>query len=113
MAESMVVPAPQAVPIGGAFKFGWEKFKANLGPLMLAAVVVFAVNVVFSTLGSGQSGAATFLAGVLSFLVSQLIALGWMRISLKIVDGQTVSPGDLFQRADLLVPYSSPPCCSG
>jgi uncharacterized membrane protein len=110
MAESMATPASGApasgaLHVGAAFRFGWERFKENAGPLVAAALAVFAVNLVFNAVGSGLEGLAATVVGLASYVVSQLIAVGWIFMSLKVHDGKPITVGDLFTRTDLLLPY--------
>jgi hypothetical protein len=100
------VVAPRSFQIGEAISFGWERFKENIGPLALAAIVVFAVNAIFSVLQRSVTGTVgRFLLFLVSFFVSQVISMGWLRMSLNIVDGRPTDVSDLFKRADLFIPY--------
>ena len=92
--------------IGVALGFAWDRFTGNLGLLALAALVVFLVNMLLSALGRDGSSLGGFVFSVISFFVSQLIAMGWVRISLNVVDGKPASVGDLWARLDLLLPYA-------
>ena len=101
------VVAPRTFQIGEAIRFGWERFKDNIGPLAVAAMAVLAVNLVFSLLQRSVTGSfSRFILGLLSFFVSQVIAMGWLRMSLNIVDGKPADVSDFFQRVDLLIPYT-------
>ena len=101
------VVAPRGFQIGEAIRFGWERFKENVGPLAVAAMAVVAVNLVFSLLQTSVTGRfSRFILGLVSFIVSQIIAMGWLRMSLNIVDGKPADISDFFQRADLFIPYT-------
>jgi len=98
----MTVPEINRFSIGEALSYGWKKLQENVGPLVTAALAIVAVNFIFWLLGRG------FLAGLMSLIgwfVSLLISMGLIRIALKIVDGEPVETADLFQRADLALPY--------
>lgn len=98
----MAVPESNRFSIGEALSYGWKKLQENIGPLVTAALAILAVNLIFYFLGRG------FLGGLMSLIgwfVSILISMGLIRIALKIVDGQPVETADLFQRADLALPY--------
>jgi uncharacterized membrane protein len=100
------VVAPRSFQIGEAIRFGWERFKENIGPLAIAALAVLAVNLLFNLLQASVTGRfGRFLVALLSFFVSQIVAMGWLRMSLNIVDGRPADVSDFFQRADLFIPY--------
>jgi len=95
----MAVPESNRFTIGEALSYGWKKLQENLRPLVSAALAILAVNLIFWLLGRG------FLVSLIGWFVSLLITLGLIRIALKIVDGEPVETADLFQRADLALPY--------
>jgi len=95
----MAVPESNRFSIGEALSYGWKKLQENLRPLVSAALAILAVNLIFWLLGRG------FLVSLIGWFVSLLITLGLIRIALKIVDGEPVETADLFQRADLALPY--------
>lgn len=83
--------------IGSAISFGWNKFVANIGPLLLAALAVFAVQAVFTFIERGVDGRFAFwLVRIAGNVVSIIIAMGWIRIGLNIVDGRRADVADLF-----------------
>jgi uncharacterized membrane protein len=85
------------VDIGSAISFGWNRFLANVGPLLLAALAVLAVQIVFSIIQLSVDGwFAYWLVQVASTVVSIIIAMGWIRIGLSIVDGRRADVADLF-----------------
>jgi len=92
--------------IGASFRYGWERFKDNFGPLAIAALAVFLTNAVVSTLTRQTDGVVAFVMSVISFFVGQVIAMGWVRMSLKIADGEEASVADFVERLDLLLPYA-------
>lgn len=98
----MAVPESNRFSIGEALGYGWKKLQENIGPLVTAALAILAVNVIFWLLGGGFLGGLFKLIG---WFVSILISMGLIRIALKIVDGKPVETADLFQRADLALPY--------
>ncbi len=96
--------APDQPPgLGDALTYGWEKFKANLGPILTAVVVyIVAAAVVFAilyatliaALSGGDSGlaGALFLAAltaVVAVLLSYLVQAGLIRGALAITRGET------------------------
>jgi uncharacterized membrane protein len=91
--------------IADALSFGWDRFKANLGPLAITIAVVIFVEIVLSVISSGQTGFARFLLGIVTFCIGQIIAMGWVRISLNIVGGRPAGVSDMWERLDLFLPY--------
>jgi uncharacterized membrane protein len=91
-------PQPAALRIGDAVGYGWGAYWKNVGPLLLIAVVVLAINAVFSGLSSavGDNTVARVLIQLAGTLVSLLVTLGWMRVALEITRGVRPQVGDLF-----------------
>ncbi len=117
---------PGAYSAPDAISYGWKKFKANPGPLVLGALILMAVVIAISILASaiasamfvsdpstminsetGQvtfSGGSGFFAGILvNMLVSlfvgllaQIIVAALVRGALDTVDGKPVSLGGMF-----------------
>jgi uncharacterized membrane protein len=96
------------VPIGAALTFGWETFKKNA--LFLVGVYV-AVSITVSVIESADeygpvsSGYASFVIGMISFLVYMVLRLGTIRITLKFKDGVMPEFADLFNRWPLAFSY--------
>ncbi|PUA81331.1 hypothetical protein [Nocardioides currus] len=108
--------------VGDAFSYGFKKFQANLGPLIIAALVLFAVVAVIQVLqyivgGGGEttielnddgtmtstsggmlggSIVASLFFGVLSFLAQLAIQAGIVKGALDITQGQRLSIGTMF-----------------
>jgi uncharacterized membrane protein len=90
---------------GTAISYGWNGFKANIGPLAIIAVVVLAVNVVMGWVQtSTDSTFLNFMLSLISSFVSLVISLGLIRAALVILDGQRPEVGDLLSTKDI-VPY--------
>lgn len=51
-------PGPHPFSVGNAFSYGWAKFKDNLGPLVVATLLVFVVTVVAEIVGGIITAAA-------------------------------------------------------
>lgn len=107
-------PAP-AYSVGDALSFGWAKFQANVGPIVLSAVVLLVGVGAVAVLGSLVTGALAgdvecgvndegryvcdggtgFVAGLVIqalltavvLVVFQIIAAGLIRAALKVTDG--------------------------
>jgi uncharacterized membrane protein len=91
--------------IADALSFGWDRFKANIGPLAITVAVVIFVEIVLSVISSGRTGFGGFILSLVTFLIGQIIAMGWVRISLNIVGGRPAGVSDMWERLDLFVPY--------
>jgi uncharacterized membrane protein len=115
--------------VGNAFSYGWKKFQANLGPILIAALVLLAavvllqiIQVIF-TGGSeveftidpdtgavetddggmlGGSIIASLFFGALSFLVQLVIQSGIVKGALDITRGKAISLGTMFQGIDFV-----------
>jgi uncharacterized membrane protein len=115
--------------VGNAFGYGWKKFQANLGPILLAALVLLAVVVVIqiiqvvmtggndvtfevdpntgqleSTDGGmlGGSILASLFFGLLSQLAVLIIQSGIVKGALDITKGKRVSLGEMFSGIDFV-----------
>lgn len=91
--------------IGESISFGWDRFKSNIAPLAVVAIVVWGVEILMNVLIQPDSSFGAFLAQVLSFIVGSIIGMGWISISLEIVDGRSVELADVWKHIDKLVPY--------
>ncbi len=113
-------PPGQPFSIGEAFSWAWNKFKRNLGPLILAALVYGVIGVVvhglvFVLLGgatadtSGVEGeyGASFTAGldtvgtlvlsIVSFVFGIFVQAAFLSGALDLADGRPVSVGSFFK----------------
>lgn len=113
--------------VGNAFGYGWRKFRANLGPILIAALVLFAavaviqiIQVIFTggneveftvdpdtgAVETGDGGMlggsiiASLFFGALSFLVQLVIQSGIVKGALDITRGKAISLGSMFQGID-------------
>jgi uncharacterized membrane protein len=89
---------PANFRIGDALSYGWNSYWKNIGPLLLIAVVVFAIQIAFSAVSNSvDSVAVQLLVQFVGFLVSALITLGWFRVALEITSGVKPEVGDVFR----------------
>lgn len=115
--------------VGNAFSYGWKKFQANLGPILIAALVLLAAVVVLQIIqviftgGSdveftidpdtgavetddggmlGGSIIASLFFGALSFLVQLVIQSGIVKGALDITRGKAISLSTMFQGIDFV-----------
>lgn len=85
-----------------AFAYGWKGFTANLGPLIVIALVIVAVNLISQWLQYAfDNGFLQFLATIAALLISLVLALGLYRATLIIVDGGTPKVEDVLSTKDL------------
>ena len=94
----MPAVARPGLSIGEALSYGWKGFTANVGPILLIALVVVAVNVGLNWIATFTDNAfLSFLLSLVAFVVGFFIALGLIRAALTITDGQKPDVGALFQ----------------
>jgi hypothetical protein len=94
------------VSVGDAISYGWKGFTSNIGPFVLIAFVILAVQVTFGFLGwaVGDSAFLQFGLNLVSWVVGVLLALGLIRAALAVTDGRNPSLDMLFQGQGF-VPY--------
>ncbi|KQY59066.1 hypothetical protein ASD11_05525 [Aeromicrobium sp. Root495] len=118
-------PPPPPQPPGGpggfqqpfsapdAIAWGWKAFTANVGPILLAALVVILVNVAFSAAGfvigggfDAETAQSFSLANVLLNLLSTIVVLflsaAFARAALDVVDGRGFDFFGAFGRINLV-----------
>lgn len=84
--------------IGDALGYGWRGFWKNLGPLLIVAVAVFAVQLILNAIGTQvDSSVGVGLLNFVGWVISIVIALGWIRVGLSITRGETVEVADMFR----------------
>jgi len=92
--------------IADAFGVGWRTFVANVVPMALYALAVFAVSVIVNLiLGQPTGFFASLFSTILMFVIGQLMAIGWLRIALDAIDGRPVSADRIRESFGVLVPY--------
>lgn len=92
----------QAPDIGTALSYGWNKFLANIGDIIVIWLIVIAVNVVFNVIGFGISSSLIRAAvNILAFVASMVVQIGLIRVGLLITSGQKVSPQAAFSTENL------------
>ena len=103
----MTTPSTEPVDIGGAIEYGWRKLWENVGPLVLAGLLVLVMTglITWFTLAAEENVWLRFLAGVIEFLVGAIIGMGWIRIALMITRGEPVEAADVFRTGRYLVAY--------
>lgn len=91
--------------VGDAFGYGFNKFKANLGPILIVALVMFAVLATIQILqvlitGGEPALVASAVFGILSFLVQLVIQSGIVKGALDLTHGRPVSLASMFEGID-------------
>jgi hypothetical protein len=91
--------------IGEALSAGWRGFWPNLLPLGAFALIVWVVNglVQFFQRDAGATG--RFFFNLVAFVISQLVAIGWIKIALDVTDGRRVDSKAVVDRFRLVLPY--------
>jgi uncharacterized membrane protein len=75
---------------GTAWSYGWSKFVANLGQILIAVLVLVAVEVVISVLRYlvSDSWILAWVFGLASWIVGLIIGAGIVRLALDITEGK-------------------------
>ncbi len=95
----------QPVSVGDAVSYGWSAYWKNVGPMVVIALVIFAINVVFSAIGrASDSVVFQILLQLIGWLIGLFLALGWFRVALEITRGTRPEVGDVF-KAEGYGPY--------
>jgi len=93
-----------APPVGGggysattAWSYGWSKFTGNIGSILIAILVLVAVQIVFQVVSYvvRDSWIVSFLIGLASWIVSMIIGAGIVRGALDITEGRALDPKTL------------------
>ena len=98
-------PSSSSLDIGEAFRAGWRGFTANIGPLIVVALIVWVVTGAVNWLSTDTTGIIRFLASVVSFFLGQLIAIVWISLALAIIDGRPISGESLLPDGSTLISY--------
>ncbi len=91
--------------IGEAIAEGWRRLWPNILPMAAFALVVWVVNGLLQVLQRDANVGIRTLLGLISFVVSQLIAIGWIKIALDVTDGRPVQADAVIDKFRLVVPY--------
>lgn len=102
-----VVPAPARAPFSAtdAIGYGWQGFKANIGPLAIIGLVLLLASGISNWLSQGFDNRILGISGsLLSAFISLVIGLGLIRAALAILDGGRPSVEQLVSTKDV-IPY--------
>ena len=98
-------PSGGQLDVGAAISYGWKGLTQNLGPLVLITLVIVAVQLGLTVIGSAFDSWFLISAwNVFTTAVSLILAMGVIRAALAVVDGRTPEVGMLF-RPEGFVPY--------
>lgn len=97
-------PSP-SLDIGEAFRAGWRGFVANIGPMIIVAIVVWAVTAIVQFWANQTTGFAQFVLRLVAFFVGQLVAIVWIKLALSILDGREITSDALLPSGATLVSY--------
>jgi hypothetical protein len=96
------------VNLGAALSYGWNKFVANIGPILVIVLIILVVNIVFRFIGNVVSSDGGFaglflslLFSVLGIFVSFLLSAGVIRAALAVTRGERPDPAMLTQTENL------------
>ena len=102
-------PAAGGVDIGGSISYGWGKFSANAGPLIVAILFMWGASVVLSIIGLPitQTGfLVQLLWNVVVVVVSAVVSMGIVRMALALTKGEPIDMGMAIPSGPMLVPYA-------
>ena len=92
-----VPPGGGSPQVGTALSYGFNKYFANLGPVLAVIAVAFVVQLVFVLIQiSVSSLAGRLLLNVVGFVVSAVVSLGIYKTALMITAGQVPTIGEAF-----------------
>lgn len=91
--------------IGEAISVGWKSVTGSLGFWIAVTAIFIAVGVAPDLLADRMGEAAGLLVFIVGVVLYVLVMVGFVDLSLKAVDDRPLAIGNLFSRADRLVPY--------
>jgi hypothetical protein len=95
----------QRFEMSEAIRLAWTRLWSNAVPMLVFAALTMLVNSVMPVLQDAVGGFGAVALAILSFVVSALIAIGWIKLALDITDEQPVSSQAVIERFGLLVHY--------
>lgn len=107
------IEQPPQLSVGDALSYGWNKFRGNIGPWILIALISVVVNGVvnfvfggFDTTKITASTAILSIVGlVVSFVVGVLFQAAYIRGALEEIDGRKPRLGEFFRWSNLGVVF--------
>ncbi len=107
-------PPPNLPPAGGAsafspgaaFSYGWAAFWKNVGPMLGITVIILVVSAIISFIGqSTGSIIGSIIFSIISFVVGLVLAMGLIRASLAVTNGEKPEFA-MLANTDRLAPYA-------
>jgi uncharacterized membrane protein len=92
-------PPPASGPdVGAALSYGWKKFQANAGVLIIAVLIPVVAQLVLSAIGRliGNSLVISLVFSALSVVVSAIAGIGIFRVALQITAGEQADIGKAY-----------------
>jgi hypothetical protein len=93
-------PPPASSPdVGAALSYGWRKFQANVGPLLIAIIIPLVAQIVLSIIGQLviKTIVGLLIFQILGWVVGAITGIGIYRVALQITAGQTPDIGAAYQ----------------
>ncbi|MDR7418126.1 MAG: DUF975 family protein [Armatimonadota bacterium] len=94
--------------VGEAVRFGWDVAKRHIGFFVLVIIISLVVAGVVDGVQAATKKTAPFLSflfGLASIVVGQVLGIGYTRISIKFADGLTPELADLWSGYPLFFKY--------
>ncbi|MDD3927355.1 MAG: DUF975 family protein [bacterium] len=91
--------------MGEAVGFGWDKVKSNLGFFAVLALIYIAYAVLNSFIQKIDDRALSGVLTIASYVVSMIAGIGYLKILLKLTDGEKPEYEDLWSHASLFWRY--------
>ncbi len=92
-------PPPASSPdVGAALSYGWKKFQTNVGPLIIAVLIPFVANILFSIIASAafKSFVLRLIFEAIGFVIAAMAGIGIFRVALQITAGEPADIGKAF-----------------
>jgi uncharacterized membrane protein len=97
-------PSP-SLDITEAFRAGWRGFVANVGPMLVVALIVWLVTGLVNWWSTDTAGVVGLLLNWVSFFVGQLVGIVWIALALAVLDGREISSDTLLPSGQVFVSY--------
>ncbi|MCD4705393.1 hypothetical protein K8R66_04950 [bacterium] len=95
-----------------AIKFGWESLKENLGFFLIAGAIIFVIamvpTLIQEIMKKNDSGSIRIVLNIVHFffqIMGMLVSLGFVKVTLKLIEKKKVSVSDLFSQYPLFLKY--------
>jgi uncharacterized membrane protein len=86
-----------SIDVGTAFRYGWNKFIANIGDIIVIWLIIIAIQVGFNIISRlTDSIILSFALSLLGWFISIVVQIALLRVGLLITSGQRPSPSAAF-----------------